>query len=117
VDRIKVSYHTTANPPLDNYASQTIRARKVNLSAAKFSRTWIKRADKSATIIPPRLSRIHTDLYLQRIPNAELDEHLLIRNVSITNKGRLSHDTLKLAATLASPHHLGAGGPDDYVYS
>ena len=115
VDRIKVSYHTTAAPPLPNYGAATTRARENSLYGARFLRTWIKQSDGTPTTTSPRTSRIHKDLYFGRIPNPELDDHLLIRNVSISSRGKLSPDTIRLAAALAQPHHLGAGGNDDFA--
>jgi hypothetical protein len=115
VDRIKVSYHTTTTPPLDNYERTTTRARKENISNARYLRTWIKPSDGMPTTIAPRVSRIHRDLYFGRIPISEIDDHILIRNVVISSAGKLSPETIKLAAALAQPHHQGAGGEDDFV--
>jgi hypothetical protein len=110
VDRIVINYHTTATPPPENYEAATPLARKSALARARFLKTWIKRPSGLPTIIAPRLSRIHKNLYQQRIPLVELDQHLLVRNVSISAKGRLSLETVNLAAALSQPHHLGAGG-------
>ena len=109
VDRIKVSYHTTDTPPLPNYATPgtTKRARRANITEATFSRTWTKRSDGLPTIIPPKINRIHKDLWTGRIPANEIDEHLLIRNVGYS-KGKLSQASVRLAAKLDWPHHLGA---------
>ena len=115
VDRIVINYHTTATPPPENYEAATPLARKSALARARFLKTWIKRPSGLPTIIAPRLSRIHKNLYQQRIPLVELDQHLLVRNVSISAKGRLSLETVNLAAALSQPHHLGAGGSDDFV--
>ena len=115
VDRIKVSYYVTYTSPLVNYKTATRRARKANLNLARFLRTWIKRSDQTATSTAPRLSRIHTDLYYGFIPNNEINQHFLVRGVAISARGKLSPQTLEIAAALTRPHHQGAGGPDDYV--
>jgi hypothetical protein len=115
VDRIKVSYHTTATPPLRNHASASQASREAHIGKSRFLRTWIKRITKLPTTTPPRLSRLHKDLYLQRIPISELDDHLLLRNVHVNSKGKLSLETTKLAAALNQPQHHGAGGDDDFI--
>jgi hypothetical protein len=107
VDRIKVSYHTTSTPPLEDYEHVPKRARRAHLASATFSRTWIQRSDGLPTIIPPKTSRLHKDLWTGRIPANEIDEHLIIRNVAYS-KGKLSTATIRLASKLQWPHHLGS---------
>ena len=114
VDRIRVSYHTTITPPLHNYDTATKLAREDHIAGARFLRTWVRRTDGTPTTTAPRLSRLYKDLYLGGIPIAELDDHLLVRNVALSS-GKLSPDTVKIAAALSLPHHLGAGGPEDFV--
>ena len=115
MDRIKLNWYTTTAPPLANYHSATRGARKANLEKAIFSKTWVQRPSGLPTIIAPRISRIHRDLYSGKIPTSELDQHFLVRNVALTAKGKLSSDTIALASALRIPHHLGAGGPDDFI--
>ena len=45
----------------------------------------------------------------------ELNDHLLVRNVGISMQGKLDSTTLRLAAKLKIPHHMGAGGEDDFL--
>ena len=45
----------------------------------------------------------------------ELNDHLLVRNVGISMQGKLDSTTLRLAAMLKIPHHMGAGGEDDFL--
>jgi hypothetical protein len=41
--------------------------------------------------------------------------HILIRNVELDATGRLDQTTLSLAAKLKIPHHVGAGGEEDFT--
>jgi transposase InsO family protein len=113
-DRFKVSWYTTPQAPLTNHRGATVRARKANLEKAIFSKTWIKRPSGLPTIIAPTNARGRSSLYTGRIPNNEIDQHLLIRNVALTNDGHLNRRTLSLAAALTRPHHQHAGGNDDF---
>ena len=45
----------------------------------------------------------------------ELNDHLLVRNVGISIQGKLDSTTLRLAAKLKIPHHMGAGGEDGFL--
>jgi hypothetical protein len=114
-DRITVSYYTTSTAPDPDYATSTQKQREQRLSKVRFQRTWVNRSDKLPTTVAPPLNRQYKWLYKGRIPKAELDGHLLVRNIAITSSGRLTSPSLELAAALQLPHHLGAGGPDDYV--
>ena len=116
VNRITVSYYTTTTIPLPDFETATLQQRDLRLSKARFKRTWINRTDKLPTAVPPPLNKQYKWLYKGRIPKSELDDHLLIRNVTISSSGRLKSKSLQLATALQIPHHLGAGGPDDYVY-
>jgi hypothetical protein len=49
-------------------------------------------------------------LWKWRIPIAELDQILLVRDVILTAEGKSSPSSFNLAAGLQSPHHQGAGG-------
>jgi hypothetical protein len=113
-DRIKVSWYTTDTEPLSNYRAQSRKARTTNLAHAKFKTTWVMAPSGLPTIIDPRASKTRSQLYTGKIPIGELDQHLLVRNVALKPSGRLSPQTLGLAARLPKPHHKGAGGSDDF---
>ncbi len=115
VDRIKISYHTTSTPALPNYVTASPASRRLHIGEARYLRTWITPSTGLPTTEAPRTSRIHRKLYFGAIPRNELDNHLLVKNVSVSSKGQLSPDTTALAAALALPHHLGAGGNDDFI--
>ena len=104
-DRIKISWYTTQEAPLQNHQGATLRARQQNLALAKFKRTWIMRPSGLPTTIEPVTTRQRNLLYTGRIPNGELDDHLLVRDVILTRTGRLSPETLIIAAALTRPHH------------
>ena len=106
-DLIVVAYHTTTAPPLANYTTATNNDRQENIMEAKYARTWITRTTRLTTHTAPRSSRIYKDLWTGRVPLAEIDGHLLIRNVAY-DKGKLSKRTARLAAALTCPHHQGA---------
>ena len=74
---------------------------------ARYARTWVSRTTRLTTHTAPRSSRIYKDLWTGRVPLAEIDGHLLIRNVAY-DKGKLSKRTARLAAALTCPHHQGA---------
>ncbi len=116
MDKIKVSYHTptTNSPPLNPYASASPDPRKANITAARSLRTWTRNG--VPTTSPPRTSRLHSRLYTGRIPMNELHDHLLVRNLDISARGKLSPDSILLAAALSRPHRHGAGGDDNYIY-
>merc|ERR1711966_397882 len=82
---------------------------------SSFLRTWcLDYGRGQATTKPPKPTRRLKDVYSGRIPISELHQHLLIRNVGISAQGKLDPTTLQLAVKLKIPHHLGAGGEDDF---
>jgi hypothetical protein len=115
VDRIKVNYHTTETAPLPQHCNAPMQRRVDLLTKARFSKTWVGRHTGLPIIIALGAKQKHTILYTGKIPTAEIDQHVLIRNVSISTAGRLSADTIMMTAALRLPHHRGAGGTDDFV--
>ncbi len=112
-DRFVVNGYITEGAPLiANYKAKSWRARKANLEALTFHRTWcVNQGRGKATIIPPAQLKGRQDyLWKWRIPIAELDQILLVRDVILTTEGRLSPGSLSVSAGLQIPHHLGAGG-------
>ena len=54
-------------------------------------------------------------MWTGKLPLKELNQLLLIRHVSLTANGKLSGATIELASHLDIPHHVGAGGEEDFV--
>ena len=115
-DRIKVSWYTTSTEPPTDYKRTSKPYRIGILTKTNFHKTWVKSPSGLPTIIAPLPGQRATKLYTGRIPNSELDQHFLIRDVSISPDGILSTATIKLAASLPIPHRKGAGGDDNFVY-
>ena len=114
-DRIEVHWFTTNTAPLKNYSTASENDRMTNLKGSSFLRTWcLDYGRGQATTKPPKPTRRLKDVYSGRIPISELHQHLLIRNVGISAQGKLDPTTLQLAVKLKIPHHLGAGGEDDF---
>ncbi len=44
-----------------------------------------------------------------------VSSHILIRNVGLDATGKLDQATLNLSAKLKLPHHVGAGGEEDFT--
>lgn len=107
-DRIKLSWYTTPAAPLHNYKGATRKARYTGLRTVRFSKTWTTRHNGLPTIIGPVGKDRNKILWTGRIPLGELDQHLLVRNVTLQSNGKLAPETLTLAAGLPWPHHKGA---------
>ena len=115
-DRLKVAWYTTQTPPLKNYSDTTVSQRKNLLKTAKFLRTWCLERGKGAAVTnPPKSVHRTRDLWTGKIPLEEWNDHALIRNVGLNSLGTLDNSTIQLASSLELPHHLGAGGEDDFV--
>jgi hypothetical protein len=84
----------------------------LNLETMTFHRTWcVNQGKGKATVIPPTHLKGQQDyLWKWRIPIAELDQILLVRDVILTAKGKLLPSSLSLAAGFQIAHHEGAGG-------
>ena len=115
-NKIEVHWFTTNSAPLENYNNANTTERLNNIKNSSFLRTWCLDFGRGeATTTPPKPSRRLKDVYSGRIPLDELNDHLLVRNVGISIQGKLDSTTLRLAAKLKIPHHMGAGGEDDFL--
>ena len=115
-DRLKVAWYTTQTPPLKNHSEATISQRSKLLEKACFLRTWcLERGKGEATKNPPNSVNRTRDLWTGKIPLTERGDHALVRNVGLNSLGTLNESTIKLVSSLNLPHHLGAGGEDDFV--
>ena len=56
-------------------------------------------------------------LWTGKLPLAEWDDLVLVRNIGLNSEGILNISSLKLAACLELPHHEGAGGVEDFILS
>jgi hypothetical protein len=110
-DRIlEVNYFTTQTP-------STVRDRKVRLSEALFLRTWCLNGGKGdSTTTPPSTKYAQMNhLWWGKIPMEAVVNYILIRDVGLDATGRLDQATLNLAAKLKLPHHVDAGGEEDFT--
>jgi hypothetical protein len=54
-------------------------------------------------------------LWWGKIPLEVIDDYILIKDVGLDASGKLDKITLNLAAKLQIPHHVGAGGEEDFT--
>ena len=54
-------------------------------------------------------------LWWGKIPLEVIEDYILIRDVGLDASGKLDKITLNLAAKLQIPHHVGAGGEEDFT--
>ena len=54
-------------------------------------------------------------LWWGKIPLEVIENYILIRDVGLDASGKLDKITLNLAAKLQIPHHVGAGGEEDFT--
>jgi hypothetical protein len=115
-DRVKVNLYTTLTQQLDNHKKASKADRLSRLEDATFLRTWcLDNGRGEATTKPPIKSvRRAKDLWTYKFWKSEVKELVLIRNVGLTGSGKLDQKTAQIASTLIIPHHVGAGGEDDY---
>ena len=45
----------------------------------------------------------------------DVDKHILVRGLGLSAQGNLDKETVRIAAHLDIPHHVGAGGVGDFV--
>ena len=45
----------------------------------------------------------------------DVDKHILVRGLGLSAQGNLDKETVRIAAHLDVPHHVGAGGVEDFV--
>ena len=91
--------------------------REERLKEAHFLRTWcLDRGKGLPTTIPPATNHGRMKyLWWGRIPLEDIDRHVLIRGVGLSALGKLDRTSRELAAKLDIPHHVGAGGEEDFV--
>ena len=80
-------------------------------------RTWCldNGRGEATTKSPIKSVRRAKDLWTYKFWKSEVKELVLLRNVGITGAGKLDQMTAQIASTLTIPHHVGAGGEDDFV--
>ena len=116
-DRIEVNYYTTATPALEEFQESSRMQREERLKEAHFLRTWcLDRGKGLPTTIPPATNHGRMKhLWWGRIPLEDIDRHVLIRGVGLSALGKLDRTSRELVAKLDIPHHVGAGGEEDFV--
>ncbi len=94
-----------------------MKDRKERLSEALFLRTWCLSGDIGLpSTTPPATKHAKLNhLWWGKIPLEIIVEHILIRDVGLDASGKLDKITLNLAAKLQIPHHVGAGGEEDFA--
>ena len=116
VDRIKVHLYTTDSEPVEAYDKASVRARASNLRGIKFLPTWcLSRGTGEPTTTPPKGKALERDIWSMKIPLTEWDRLALVRNVRLNDNGQMDPSSIAVVSKLPIPHHVGAGGPDDYV--
>lgn len=106
-DFLEVRYFTTPTPPLDQYEQSSIASRVDRLRNMCFRRTWHVRFGKHvgrATCHPPYPNNEDLQVWKGTINRDHLDDMVLVRNVRVDSEGRLSEDSLRVAAELPVPH-------------
>ena len=116
-DRVEVNYYTTQTPSLDSYTRSSVKDRKARLSEALFLRTWCLSGGKGLPSTTPPTSKCAkmNHLWWGKIPIEVIENYILIRDVGLDASGKLDKITLNLAAKLQIPHHVGAGGEEDFA--
>ncbi len=102
---------------MEEHGKCTVRDRKERLSEALFLRTWCLNGGKGdPTTTPPSTKYARFNhLWWGKIPTEAVSSRILIRDVGLDATGKLDQATLKLAAKLKLPHHVGAGGEEDFT--
>jgi hypothetical protein len=106
-DKIVVKYFSTRTPSLDDYSGQTQEAIEKRLKQVHFRRTWYFRSGKNAgkgTVNPPFPNNPELRTWNGPLPKSELSGALLIRGLGLTGAGKLTRESLRLAAQLKIPH-------------
>ena len=116
-DRIEVNYYTTIADPLENYKTASAALRTKRMAETSFLRIWCLQMDgfKPTTKPPTQHARLTKDVYSGKIPQRELDQHVLLRDIKLGALDTLDSASTRLAVTLGIPHHKGAGGEDDFI--
>ena len=106
-DSVQVKYLSTRTPPVDDYANKSTDQRKSRLKEAHFRRTWYFRQGSHAgkgTTKPPFPNNPDLRVWSGPLPGNELSQVLLVRRVGLTAAGKLTAQSLNLAAGLAVPN-------------
>ena len=114
VDRLRVHWFICNSPPLDTFSSASTSSKAANLKQAKFLPAWILK-DGHPITAPPVGKAVERDMWTGKIPLNEWDRLALVRNVGLHSDGSMNKSTLEITSMLEIPHHLGAGGSDDFV--
>ena len=113
-DCIIVDWCTTITSSPEDFENASKAETMDKLSNAVFLRTWCRDYSKDSTAIAPRTSRLVKNPCSGKISLAELDQHLLIRNIPLTSDGHLDEATIKLASELKLPHQVAAANIIDF---
>jgi hypothetical protein len=107
---IEVNYYTTVTPALDNYEVAGKHLKISRLKDATFLRTWVLRNSGGfPTTTAPKNDRDRVErLWRGRIPIEHIDDHLIIRDIGLSARGKLDRITREIASELNIPHHCGA---------
>jgi hypothetical protein len=107
---IEVNYYTTVTPALDNYEVAGKHLKISRLKDATFLRTWVLRNSGGfPTTTAPKNDRDQVErLWRGRIPIEHIDDHLIIRDIGLSARGKLDRITREIASELNIPHHCGA---------
>ena len=114
-DKVRLHWMTTITPPPEGYQNaEPIQIMKA-IEGATFLKTWcLDRGKGRATTNCPRPANTSKYLYTGTVPTAELQDHLLVRNVRLTALGQLDDKSTQLASQLTIPHQVGAAHRDDF---
>ena len=115
-DRAKVARLTTKAGLLENYSKAPNKARKACLKGALFARTWFLHTGMPTSDLTQG-SANKSILWTGKLPLAEWDDLVLVRNIGLDSEGILNTSSLKLPAYLELPHHEGAGGVEDFIFT
>ena len=107
---IEVNYYTTVTPALDNYEVAGKQLKISRLKEVTFLRTWVLRNSGGfPTTTAPKNDRDRVErLWRGRIPIEHIDDHLIIRDIGLSARGKLDRITREIASELNIPHHCGA---------
>ena len=92
---------------MDDLGSASSEEIKKRLKEVHFRRTWFFRSGKNVgkgTVNPPFPNNPDLRFWEGPLPNKELTDVLLVRDVGLTAAGKLTSKTLELASSLSLPH-------------
>ncbi len=102
-----MNYYTTITPALGNYDVAGKQRKISRLKEATFLRTWvIRNSGGFPTTTAPKNDRDRVErLWRGRIPIEHIDDHIIIRDVGLSARGKLDRITREIASELNIPHH------------